>query len=178
MRHRKLTALCGLALSLAVVSAACGGDDQTAVSELVEEGRDLTESLRELDLGAGVQFTSGSATLQVSGDIEEVIELDGSSSIADKASLALQWLNDEGSSLTIIGSEAFTGVQTTGDSLFLQIVITRPRGETVAFGTTSNECAITIDSVAVAGLGGSLECSGLHGTKGTVDVAAEFSLQP
>jgi hypothetical protein len=166
-----------LTAATVVLSAAC--NDRVTV-DLPGEPTDVpttipteiaTEIPTDIPTGAG-RFVSGEAEVELSGAVDDTIQLSVSEQIPTTYVFGVITSNwgEPGSSLLSINGTAGEGRNRTGPTLAL--AITLPDGR--SFASSGNECVVDLDSAGDTGIEGSFECTGLSSTTGSVEATGTF----
>jgi len=121
--------------------------------------------------GLGV-FHSGTARLQVTGDIQQTVEFDkiGGTTIwqPPDGGMAVTFINGRGDAFGI-GGKAFTGTQKTATLLVASMAI----GKAI-FTSVSGECDVTVSKATSTELQGSIGCDNISQNSKTIDVTGTF----
>lgn len=125
----------------------------TGVAEFARATADLQSAWTE-----GASQRSGEAHLEVTGDLEESVDLlfdaEDSSNPPGGSFMVLEWENDQGQRVTM-GTSRFTGTR-AGVQIQMQLVAGAPGFSHSAFG---NECEVTFTTAGADRVAGTLSCA-------------------
>jgi hypothetical protein len=130
-----------------------------------------TDVPTDLPTEAG-RFLSGDAEVELSGAVDETLQLPVSEQIPTTYVFGVITSNwgEPGSSLLSINGTAGEGRNRTGPTLAL--AITLPDGR--SFASSGNECVVDLDSAGDTGIEGGFDCTGLSSSAGSVDATGSF----
>ena len=169
----RTTTLLAPILSLALLGAACGGDEPAA-SPTASVGGPQSSSPAPLPTsspgGATGTVVSGNATIQLSRDLSGTVQLLmlGTPAVYSPppGSTALTW-TDGLQTMTITGT-SFTETQPTSAVLTLTLNV-RDGAQLLTLASSAGECTITVDTAVERSFAGSFSCKELVGTTSTGD---------
>jgi hypothetical protein len=182
MRSIRALALAG---TVAVLMAACGGDEGGGDTTPTGLPSGLPTSLPSglpTSLPSGIPtelptglpqggLANGSAHLEFSGAATATFDLPiKNGAYVPNVAIGLAYQDDSNNTFTIAGT-AFTGSVQTSSTVTLSYVITNP----VIVGTSaSGECTINLTDASATSVKGTAECQGIQGPTGAVNLTASF----
>jgi hypothetical protein len=152
-----------VSVGLAVVLAACGGNEQPQSNGPGPLGRRLVE---------------GEAHVALRGDIktEFTVPLDPTAPNIFQppdGGFALNWADETAQGMGV-GGPLFLGRRMTGERLSLSITAVQ-EGLPTVFGSFAGECEVTITTAGSEVIAGSFVCEGLTEDGLTIDAEGEFT---
>lgn len=164
----QMKVLLAAAVTLALAGAACDGDETPGPESPRPSSGPQSLAPGQLPTsspGAATgTVTSGSATVELGGDLDGTVRL---TMLAPPAlyspppgSTAVVWTDGE-RSMGITGM-SFEGDRDTSDTLSLRLEV-RDGAKAVVLTSSARECTITVDTAAVGSLAGTFDCADLSG---------------
>ena len=177
-------ALLSAAVTLALLGVACSGDDTPAPSSSTPSSGLQSLAPGQLPTsspGAATgTVTSGSATIELAGDLRGTVQLAmlGPPALYSPppGSTAVVW-TDGAQSMGITGM-SFEDERRTSDTLSLRLEV-RDGAKAVVLTSSAGECTITVDTATAGSLAGTFDCADLPartaGDELSVDAAGTFT---